>query len=114
MTLFGDGSQTRSFCYVSDLVEGIWRLARSETHEPVNCGNPHEMTIRQFAEEIARHFGLELNVVEQPLPPDDPKVRKPDITRAKAVLDWQPVVPFDEGIAKTIEYFRGFVGSTSH
>lgn len=113
MTLFGDGSQTRSFCYVSDLVEGIWRLARSETHEPVNCGNPHEMTIRQFAEEIARHFGLELNVVEQPLPPDDPKVRKPDITRAKALLDWQPVVPFDEGIAKTIEYFRSVVAPAS-
>jgi dTDP-glucose 4,6-dehydratase len=113
MTLFGDGSQTRSFCYVSDLVEGIWRLARSETNEPVNCGNPHEMTIRQFAEEIAKHFGVELNVVEQPLPPDDPKVRKPDITRAKALLDWQPVVPFDEGIAKTIEYFRSVVAPAS-
>ena len=107
MTLFGDGSQTRSFCYVSDLVEGIWRLARSETNEPVNCGNPHEMTIREFGEAIARHFGIELTTVELPLPPDDPKVRKPDISRAKALLDWEPVVPFDEGIEQTIEYFRG-------
>lgn len=107
MTIFGDGSQTRSFCYVTDLVEGIWRLARSETHEPVNCGNPHEMTIRQFGEEIARHFGIELVTQECPLPPDDPKVRQPDITRAKEVLGWEPVVPFDDGIARTIEYFRG-------
>jgi dTDP-glucose 4,6-dehydratase len=113
MTLFGDGSQTRSFCYVTDLVEGIWRLARSETHEPVNCGNPHEMTIRQFAEEIARHFGLPLEVSELPLPPDDPKVRKPDITRAKALLGWEPVVLFDEGIVQTIEYFRSVVTPAS-
>lgn len=107
MTIFGDGSQTRSFCYVSDLVEGIWRLARSNVHEPVNCGNPHEMTIRQFGEAIARHFGIEPAFDARPLPPDDPKVRKPDIGRAEELLGWQPVVGFDDGISRTIEYFRG-------
>lgn len=111
MTIFGDGSQTRSFCYVSDLVDGIWRLARSEFAEPVNCGNPHEMTIRQFAEEIAKLFGKELQLDPQPLPPDDPKVRQPDITRAREVLGWEPVVPFEKGIRETIEYFRGVVNA---
>jgi dTDP-glucose 4,6-dehydratase len=109
MTMFGDGSQTRSFCYVSDLVEGIWRLANSDFHEPVNCGNPHEMTILQFAEAIARHFEIELQLDQRPLPPDDPKLRRPDITRAKQILQWEPVVSFDEGIKQTIEYFRDFV-----
>ncbi|MGE9271216.1 MAG: UDP-glucuronic acid decarboxylase family protein [Verrucomicrobiales bacterium] len=109
MTIFGDGSQTRSFCYVSDLVEGIWRLARSNFHEPVNCGNPHEMTIRQFAESIARIFEVELSVEDRPLPPDDPKVRKPNIERAKRELDWEPQVDFEEGIRETINYFRGIV-----
>jgi dTDP-glucose 4,6-dehydratase len=109
MTMFGDGSQTRSFCYVSDLVEGIWRLANSDFHEPVNCGNPHEMTIMQFAEAIARHFEIELQLDQRPLPPDDPKLRRPDITRAKQILQWEPVVSFDEGIKQTIEYFRDFV-----
>ena len=109
MTIFGDGSQTRSFCYVSDLVEGIWRLANSDFHEPVNCGNPHEMTIMQFAEAIARHFVIELTLDQRPLPPDDPKLRRPDITRAKQILQWEPVVSFDDGIKQTIEYFRNFV-----
>lgn len=109
MTMFGDGSQTRSFCYVSDLVEGIWRLANSDFHEPVNCGNPHEMTIMQFAEAIAHHFEIELQLDQRPLPPDDPKLRRPDITRAKQILQWEPVVSFDEGIKQTIEYFRDFV-----
>jgi dTDP-glucose 4,6-dehydratase len=109
MTIFGDGSQTRSFCYVSDLVEGIWRLANSDFHEPVNCGNPHEMTIMQFAEAIARHFAIELTLDQRPLPPDDPKLRRPDITRAKQILQWEPVVSFDDGIKQTIEYFRDFV-----
>ncbi|BCU76890.1 UDP-glucuronic acid decarboxylase family protein [Luteolibacter sp. LG18] len=109
MTMFGGGGQTRSFCYVSDLVEGIWRLARSNTNEPVNIGNPHEMTIYQFGEAIARHFGIELTVENRPMPPDDPKVRKPDITRAKEVLHWEPVVEFDDGIARTIEYFRNLM-----
>lgn len=106
MTVFGDGSQTRSFCYVSDLVEGIWRLARSDFHEPVNCGNPHEMSIREFAEAIAEIFEVELRIDDQPLPPDDPKVRKPDIARAKEVLEWEPQVSFGDGIRETIEYFR--------
>ena len=109
MTIFGDGSQTRSFCYVSDLVEGIWRLARSEFHEPVNCGNPHEMTIREFAEAIAGIFQVELKVDDRPLPPDDPKVRKPDIRRAKEQLGWEPQVSFAEGIGETIDYFREVV-----
>lgn len=109
MTVFGGGAQTRSFCYVSDLVEGIWRLARSGFGEPVNCGNPHEMSIRGFAEEIAKIFEIELKVDDRPMPPDDPKVRKPDITRAKEVLGWEPVVPFDQGIRETIDYFRDFV-----
>ena len=109
MTIFGDGSQTRSFCYVSDLVDGIWRLARSSFNEPVNCGNPHEMSIRQFAEAIAKIFQVELQVEDRPLPPDDPKVRKPDIARAKEWLDWEPRVAFDDGIRETIDYFRGVV-----
>jgi dTDP-glucose 4,6-dehydratase len=107
MTIFGDGSQTRSFCYVSDLVEGIWRLARSDFHEPVNCGNPHEMSVREFAEAIARICGVELKIEDRPLPPDDPKVRRPDITRAREVLEWSPVVSFDDGIRQTIDYFQG-------
>lgn len=106
MTIFGDGSQTRSFCYVSDLVDGIWRLMRSSYNHPVNCGNPNEMTIRAFAEAIARHFGIECRFDPKPLPPDDPKVRKPDIRKAKELLGWQPLVEFDQGIAHTIAFFR--------
>jgi dTDP-glucose 4,6-dehydratase len=109
MTMFGDGLQTRSFCYVSDLVEGILRLANSDFHEPVNCGNPHEMTILQFAQAIARHVGIELSLDQRPLPPDDPKLRRPDISRAREILQWEPVVAFDEGIKHTIDYFRDFV-----
>ncbi len=107
MTVFGDGRQTRSFCYVSDLVDGIWRLARSSFHEPVNCGNPHEMSIREFAEAIARICEVELTIEDRPLPPDDPKIRKPDITRAKEILGWEPQVGFEEGIRETIDYFKG-------
>jgi dTDP-glucose 4,6-dehydratase len=106
MTIFGDGSQTRSFCYVSDLVDGIWRLMRSSYHLPVNCGNPHEMSIREFGEAIAKHCGIESQFDPKPLPPDDPKVRKPDIRKAQELLGWQPVVEFDQGIAKTIAFFR--------
>jgi dTDP-glucose 4,6-dehydratase len=109
ITVFGDGSQTRSFCYVSDLIDGIFRLAMSDFHEPVNIGNPREMTIKQFAEEIRRIIGTKSEIVYKPLPVDDPKVRQPDITRAKKVLGWEPKVAFEEGIAKTIEYFRGCV-----
>ena len=109
LTIFGDGSQTRSFCFVSDLIDGIFRLAMSDFHEPVNVGNPREMTIKQFAEEIIRITGTASRIEYMPLPVDDPKVRQPDITRAKKILGWSPRVEFDEGIRKTIDYFRGRV-----
>ena len=106
LTVFGDGSQTRSFCYVSDLIDGIFKLSQSDFHEPVNIGNPREMTIKQFAEEIIRIVGAKSSIEYKPLPEDDPKVRQPDISRAKKILGWQPKVEFEEGIKKTIEYFR--------
>jgi dTDP-glucose 4,6-dehydratase len=106
LTVFGDGSQTRSFCYVSDLIDGIFKLAMSDFHEPVNIGNPREMTIKQFAEEIIRIIGAKSTIDYKPLPEDDPKVRQPDISRAKKILGWEPKVEFEEGIKKTIEYFR--------
>jgi len=106
LTIFGDGSQTRSFCYVSDLIDGIYRLMMSNFHEPVNIGNPGEMTIKQFAEEILRITGSKSGIEYRPLPVDDPKVRQPDIGRAKKVLGWEPRVSFEEGIKTTIEYFR--------
>jgi len=106
LTIFGDGTQTRSFCYVSDLIDGIFRLATSDFHEPVNLGNPREMTIQQFAEEIRRITGTKSSIEYRPLPVDDPKVRQPDITRARKVLGWEPEVGFDEGIRRTIEYFK--------
>ena len=107
LTVFGDGSQTRSFCYVSDLIDGIYRLALSNFHEPVNIGNPREMTIKQFGEEIIRITGTKSTMEYRPLPVDDPKVRQPDITRARTVLGWEPRVEFEEGIVKTIDYFKG-------
>ena len=106
LTIFGDGSQTRSFCYVSDLIDGIFKLAMSDFHDPVNLGNPREMTIKQFADEIIRITGTRSTIEYKPLPVDDPKVRQPDITRAKRVLGWEPRVGFEEGIKITIEYFR--------
>ena len=106
LTVFGDGSQTRSFCYVSDLIDGIFKLAMSDFHEPVNLGNPREMTIKQFADEIIRITGTESTIEYKPLPEDDPKVRQPDISRAKKVLGWEPGVSFEEGIIRTIQYFR--------
>ncbi|HEX3798830.1 MAG TPA: UDP-glucuronic acid decarboxylase family protein [Verrucomicrobiae bacterium] len=109
ITIFGEGKQTRSFCYVSDLIEGIYRLMNSSTAEPVNIGNPHEMTMLQFAEEIIRATGSRSRITHKPLPQDDPKQRKPDITRAKTLLQWEPKVPLKEGLKKTIEYFRGKV-----
>ncbi len=109
MTVFGDGSQTRSFCYVSDLVDGIWRLLNAEIHDPVNIGNPSEITILEFAKEvqaIMKEFtGRETQITFKPLPADDPKQRQPDITRAKSVLGWQPTVGRAEGLRKTIEFF---------
>src|SRR5205814_6992321 len=106
LTVFGDGSQTRSFCYVSDLIDGIFKLAMSDYHEPANIGNPREMTIKQFAEEIIRITGAKSTIEYRPLPVDDPKVRQPDISRANKVLGWEPKVQFEEGIKQTIEYFR--------
>ncbi|MGA3170469.1 MAG: UDP-glucuronic acid decarboxylase family protein [Chthoniobacteraceae bacterium] len=106
LTIFGDGSQTRSFCYVSDLIDGIFRLAMSDFHEPVNIGNPAEMTIKQFAEEIIRITGTSAQIEYRPLPVDDPKVRQPDITRARKILNWEPRVSFEQGIKEAIDYFR--------
>lgn len=106
MTIFGDGTQTRSFCFVSDLIDGIFRLMMSGFHEPVNIGNPREMTIREFGEEIRRITGTASQIEYKPLPVDDPKVRQPDISRARKVLGWEPKVEFDKGIRETIEFFR--------
>jgi dTDP-glucose 4,6-dehydratase len=107
MTVFGDGSQTRSFCYVSDLVDGLYRLMQSDERYPTNLGNPNELTILQFAEEIRRMTGAASPIEFQPLPEDDPKQRKPNIEKARRVLGWQPLVPLEEGIRQTVEYFRG-------
>ena len=111
LTVFGDGSQTRSFCYVSDLIDGIFRLAMSGFHEPVNVGNPREMTIKQFAEEIIRITGAKSAIEFKPLPIDDPKVRQPDISRAKEVLGWEPRIEFEQGIKETIDYFKNSLKS---
>ncbi len=107
MTVFGDGGQTRSFCYVADLIEGIYRLLRSDLAQPVNVGNPHEMTILQFAETIRDAIGSSSPIVFEPLPVDDPKTRQPDITLARTRLGWEPRVPLAEGLESTIAYFRG-------
>ena len=110
MTVYGDGSQTRSFCYASDLVEGIVRLLRSDYDKgPVNLGNPVEVTILQFAERIKALTGSKSEIVFRPLPEDDPKVRQPDITRARQLLGWEPKIGLDEGLQKTIDYFKGRV-----
>ncbi|MEQ9310822.1 MAG: SDR family oxidoreductase [Balneolaceae bacterium] len=106
ITVFGDGSQTRSFTYVDDLVEGIYRLAMSDYSEPVNIGNPQEVSILEFAKEVIKLTGSKSKITFRELPHDDPKVRKPDITRAKAVLDWSPKYPREEGLKKTLEYFK--------
>jgi dTDP-glucose 4,6-dehydratase len=106
LTVFGDGSQTRSFCYVDDLVEGIYRLLMSEYHLPVNIGNPSEITLKQFAEEVIALTGTKQKIVYKPLPVDDPKQRQPDITRAKQVLGWEPRVSRTEGLKITYEYFK--------
>ncbi len=106
VTVFGDGRQTRSFCYISDLVDGIIRLMLSDQNDPVNIGNPTEMTIEEIANVIIEMTGSKSQIVHKPLPTDDPKVRKPDITRAKTLLGWEPKVTLREGLTKTIEYFR--------
>jgi len=106
LSIFGDGSQTRSFCYVDDLVEGIYRLLLSDYPMPVNVGNPSEITIKEFAEEICKLTGVELKVEYQPLPKDDPQKRQPDITKAKEILGWEPQVDRAEGLKRTLEYFK--------
>jgi len=106
ITVFGDGSQTRSFCYVSDLVDGIYRLLLSEEVEPVNIGNPSEITIKQFAEEVLRIMDSKCKIIYEPLPQDDPKVRQPNIDKAKRILGWSPKVERSEGLKITIEYFK--------
>jgi dTDP-glucose 4,6-dehydratase len=109
VTVFGDGSQTRSFCYCSDLIEGIYRLMMSDTNQPVNIGNPREMTVLEFAREIIRLTGSRARIAFKPLPQDDPRQRRPDITRARKLLNWEPEVPLTVGLEKTIAYFRGKV-----
>jgi len=106
LTVFGDGSQTRSFCYVDDLVEGIYRLLLSDYHLPVNIGNPSEITLKQFAEEVIALTGTKQTIEYKPLPVDDPKQRRPDITRAKEILGWEPKVARKDGLRKTYDYFR--------
>jgi dTDP-glucose 4,6-dehydratase len=106
LTVYGDGSQTRSFCYVNDLVEGIYRLLEADFHEPVNLGNPDEVTILQFADEIRKLAGSRNELVFKPLPQDDPRLRKPDITRAIKLLGWEPKIDRHEGLRRTMEYFR--------
>jgi dTDP-glucose 4,6-dehydratase len=106
ITVFGDGTQTRSFCYVDDNVEAIWRLLGSGYGEPVNIGNPHEMTVLAFAEAVQRFVGSRCPIEHRPLPEDDPKIRRPDITRAKEILGWEPKIGFEEGMRRTIAWFR--------
>jgi len=109
ITVFGDGLQTRSFCFVSDLVDGIFKLLMSNEVEPVNIGNPDEITIKEFAEEVVKLIGTKSNIVYKELPIDDPKVRQPDITKAKKVLGWEPKVDRNEGLKITIEYFKKII-----
>jgi len=106
VTVFGDGTQTRSFCYVTDLVRGILSLMDAKTNEPVNIGNPHEVTIEEIARTIIRLIGATSSIIYRPLPIDDPKQRRPDITRARTLLGWEPTVGLEEGLKKSIEYFK--------
>jgi dTDP-glucose 4,6-dehydratase len=106
LTVFGDGSQTRSFCYVDDLVEGIYRLLLSDYSQPVNIGNPNEISLKEFAEEVLKLTGSNVKIVYKDLPVDDPKQRQPDITKAKTILGWEPKVNRAEGLQKTYAYFK--------
>ena len=106
VTIFGDGTQTRSFTYVSDLVDGVLRLMESDTNDPVNIGNPQEVTIEEIARTIIRLVGSKSQLVYRPLPVDDPKQRRPDITRARTLLRWEPKVGLEEGLLKTVGYFK--------
>jgi dTDP-glucose 4,6-dehydratase len=111
LTIYGDGSQTRSFCYVDDEVEGIYRLFMSGDAQPTNIGNPVEFTVRQLADMVIELTGTRSTIISEPLPQDDPKVRKPDIARARTMLGWEPKVALREGLIRTIEYFRGLLGT---
>ncbi len=106
ITIFGDGSQTRSFCFVDDLIEGIYRLMMSDYHEPVNIGNPHEMTIKEMAEMIIKLTNSTSTLVQEPLPENDPKVRQPNASLARELLDWEAKVPIEEGLSRTIDYYK--------
>ena len=110
LTVFGDGRQTRSFCYVSDLIDGIFRLALSDYHDPINIGNPREMTILEFANKILEITGANSQIITKTLPVDDPKVRQPDIRRARTLLGWEPKIDFETGIRETILYFKEKLG----
>ena len=112
LTVYGNGSQTRSFCFVSDLIEGIFRLLISESNEPVNIGNPNEMTIQNLADKILQATGSKSKIVQVPLPEDDPKTRQPNITLAKILLDWEPKVSLDEGLEPTLKYFKEQLSSS--
>lgn len=109
VTVFGDGSQTRSFCYVDDLVEGIYRLLLSDYHKPVNIGNPSEITLKDFAEEVIRLTGSQSKIIYKPLPQDDPQQRQPDISKAKEILGWEPKIGRTEGLTKTLDYFKKYI-----
>jgi dTDP-glucose 4,6-dehydratase len=113
ITVYGAGSQTRSFCYVDDLIEGIWRLLRSDLHDPVNIGNPHEMSILEFAERIRALTGTHSPIIFKPLPVDDPKTRQPDISQARAHLGWEPRVALDHGLRRTAHYFQSLLAPAS-
>jgi len=106
LTIYGDGSQTRSFTYISDLIDGIWRLMQSSVNDPVNIGNPREMTLLELAKHVLRATGSRSELVFRPLPTDDPKVRQPDIGKAKRLLGWEPTVELEEGLARTVEWCR--------
>lgn len=111
LTIYGDGSQTRSFCYVSDLIDGIYRLFQSQRTDPTNIGNPNEFTVLQLAEAVLRLTGSKAPIERRPLPTDDPKVRRPDITRARTILGWEPVVQLEEGLRRTITFFQSHLGA---
>lgn len=109
VTVYGDGKQTRSFCYISDMIEGLYKLIQSNYHEPINLGNPNEITVLKLAEKIVELTKTKSKIVFKPLPQDDPKQRRPDISKAKKILGWEPNVSLDDGLKKTIEYFRGVI-----